>query len=177
LSDSQPEEIAFLPFHAVNDFMTAEYRLSVIRLVFDRLGELPEERRLPIERLSRRLVQVPGFRNSAKAPTHLKARPAASAFEKNPELALAVLAAWAELHPDLRRRVFAVLEGRGWSLLPEEADRTQMPGFLPRWPASDNFDAIQADYAAAHPDEHPNPDDVSLMAVWLGGRLPYHLDE
>lgn len=170
------EQIAFLPFHAINDFMNGGFRQSVIRLVLTRQGELSNERRLPIERLTRQAVQVPGFRNSAKAPAAVKVKPMAEAFEKNPELVAAVLSAWAELNPGLRQEVHTLLTERGWEILPPEADRSVLPGFLPSWPKDEDFEALNAAYREKYPDSQAADDDISLMCVWLSGRLPYHLE-
>jgi hypothetical protein len=169
------QKAAFFPFHAINDFMTDEFRLDVVRTVFNRLEELPEEQRGAVDRLSKKLVQVPGFRNSAKAPNALKIKPAAGAFEKSPPLVAAVLSAWAWLHPELRQQVYDLLVSRGWEVLPPEADRTRLPGFLTRWPKKEDFEAINAAISEAYPGQEAASNDVSLMTVWISGRLPYTL--
>lgn len=168
------EEIAFIPFHAVNDFMNDDYRLSVIRSVSAGLDQLPGELRGPVDRAIRQVVRVPGFRNSAKAPAAVKARPMAEAFVKSPQLVSAVLAAWGEIHAGLRQNVYDLLTARGWELLPPQADRTQLPGFLTEWVGSEDFDGLYAAFQAQFPESQASKDDVSLMAVWLSGRLPYH---
>src|SRR5512139_2956500 len=92
----------FLPFHAINEFMRSDYRLEVVRVTLNSLSVLPESFRLPIEQMTRMLVQVPGFRNSAKAPLGRRIKPTTDAFEKSPHLVAAILFAWAEVHADLR---------------------------------------------------------------------------
>ncbi len=175
-STTNDQQIAFLPFHVINDFMKDSFRQSVIRAVLTRQSELPGERRALIERLTRQVVQVPGFRNSAKAPATIKVKPMAEAFEKNPGLVAAVLAAWAELNPGLRQEVHSLLTERGWEILPAEADRSVLPGFLPNWPKDEDFEALNAAYREKYPESQAADDDVSLMCVWLSGRLPYHLE-
>jgi len=166
-------EISFLPFHAINEFMTDEYRLEVVRSVLYSLPDLPGPYSASINRIVRQLVKIPGFRMSDKAPTAVKTRPVARAFEKDPELVAAILAAWAEFHADLRQRVYDCLTGIGWELLPVDADRTQFPGFLPSWPAGQDFDSIYQVYQEKYPGTEESSNNVSLMTVWLGGRLPY----
>ena len=44
-----------------------------------------------------------------------------------------VLQGWSELKPELREKMFAMLQARSWlNLLPAEADRSKLPGFLTR---------------------------------------------
>jgi hypothetical protein len=175
IDDDEEEEVAFLPFHALNEFMRDDYRLDVIRFTLSALPELPEQFRTPVERLTHQVVKVPGFRNSEKAPLGKRLRPTASAFEKSPALVVAILAAWAEGHPELRQQVFDLLIARGWDVLPPEADRTQLPGWLTRWPEGESFESIGEAFAERYPGVEANLDDISLMVVWLLVRLPYDI--
>ncbi len=163
----------FLPFHAINEFMREDYRLEVVRSTLHALEILPPEARDPLNRLTRKLVQTPGFRNSAKAPASIRARPTAEAFTKSPQLAAAVLSAWAEAHLDLRQQVYDLLAERGWQMLPPDADRTRTPGFMMTWPKGEDFDSLNAAFKEKYPQIQANPNDVSLMVVWLSLRLPY----
>lgn len=170
------DTIQFLPFHALNNFMRDDYRLEVVRKAVHAMPDLPEDHRSSLERQIRQSVRVPGFRNSSKAPASLKVKPAAEAFEKNPALVAAVLYAWAETVPDLRQRVYDLLQARQWPILPPEADRTQLPGFMPTWPKGEDFDILNEAYAEMYPDDSASSDDVSLMIVWLSARLPYSFE-
>jgi hypothetical protein len=167
------DEMAFLPFAAINNFMRPDYRLEVVRYVLQHLATLTPPRRVAIDALTRQIVRVPGFRNSAKAPAGPKARPLAEATEKHSELMGLILASWAELHPELADRVHALLTGRGWDVLPAAADRLTLPGFLPTWPKDEDFDVLLAAYAEQFPDHPAADDDISLMVVWLSLRLPF----
>lgn len=167
----------FLPFHAINEFMRPDYRLEVIRSTLTSLPDLSEPFRSSIDQLTRAIVQVPGFRNSAKAPLIKRVKPTATAFEKSPHLVAAILSAWSELHPDLRQQVFDLLLERGWELLPPSADRTQLPGFMTTWPNGESFEILTRAYTDKYPDNKLSNDDVSLMIVWLSVRLPYQFEE
>jgi hypothetical protein len=171
------DSVRFLPFHALNEFMRQDYRLTVVRSALSALPSLPGNLRAAVDKLSKKLVRVPGFRNASQAPTSVRVAPTATAFEKNAELTAAILAAWAEAHPDLRQEVFDLLTARGWEVLPLEADRAKLPGFLTRWPKGEDFDVLNKAYAEAHPGQEHNTDDVSLMVVWVSGRLPVDTDE
>jgi hypothetical protein len=147
----------------------------VIKSVLLSLNDLPDELRFNIERLTKRIVKVPGFRNSTKAPVGVRIKPTVDAFEKDPDLTAAILAAWAENHNSLRQNVYDLLNSRGWELLPPDADRTKLPGFLTKWPKDENFEILNDAYKTMYLGEQTNDDDISLMVVWLSGRLPYEM--
>lgn len=177
MPEPSDKKVRFLPFHAVNEFMTDDYRLDILRVVFTSQMLLSEERQNAIDRLCKRYIQVPGFRNAVKAPAALKVKPAAQAFQKSSEMVAGSLAAWAEIKGDLQQRVYDLLKNRSWDLLPIETDRTRLPGFITVWPKGEDFDAIQKAYAQAYPDSPASDNDIALMTVWVTGRLPYELAE
>jgi hypothetical protein len=173
----EDQTIQFLPFHAVNEFMRNDYRLEVVRSTLSALPDLPEQFRTRIDQMTRQIVHVPGFRNSAKAPLSKRVKPTAEAFEKSPELVAAILSAWAEAHKELRQQVFDLLIERNWEILPPEADRTQLPGFYITWPKGENFEILAEAFAQKHPESQTNQDDISMMIVWLSVCLPYQFEE
>lgn len=171
------DQISFLPFHAVSQFMRDDYQMQVARAVLEGWNTIPEASRKTISQYTQRSLRVPGFRNATKAPLLARLKPSAEAIGKNAAFAAAMLSAWASLHPDLMQKIYNLLTARGWKLLPIEADRTKIPGFLPRWQASENFDVLIADFRTRHPEDATSDDDICLMSVWLAGRLPYQLVE
>ena len=166
----------FLPFHAINEFMREDYRLTVIRGVLHALNQLPPDYRQAIEKQTKRSVKVPGFRNSTLAPAGVRVAPTSSAFQKYPDMVGAILAAWVELHTDLRQQVYELLTERGWDLLPPEANRAKLPGFMIHWPKGEDFEAINKAFKEKYPQESVSNDDISLMTVWLADRLPYKVE-
>jgi len=166
------KQAEYIPIHAINEFMRNDYRLTVIRTALSALSGLERGLSVPIDRLTKKLVRVPGFRNSVKAPVSVKAVAMVKPFEKSPKLVAAILAAWAESKAELRQQVYNLLTGREWKILPVEADRTKLPGFLTRWPEEDSFEVLYTAYTEANPDYDASIDDVSLMVTWLAGRLP-----
>jgi len=173
MSDKKQE---FLPFHAINEFMRDDYRLAVVRATLHGEGQLPAEFREAIDKQTKRNVKVPGFRNSTLAPAGVRVTPTANAFEKSPDLAGAILAAWAETQTELRQQVFDLLTERGWELLPMDVNRAKLPGFLIHWPKGEDFEAINKAFAEKYPQSPVNADDISLMTVWLGDRLPFKVE-
>jgi hypothetical protein len=164
-----------IPFHALNEFMRPDFRLHVVRTALAAQAGLPDNQRATLERLTKKLVTVQGFRNSAKAPARVRAVPTAEAFENSPDLVGAILAAWAEANSELRDQVFFMLHERGWHLLPLEAHRERLPGFFILWPESEDFQTLYKDYMERNPESKASDDDVSLMVVWVGMRLPYQM--
>jgi hypothetical protein len=195
-------EVEFLPFHAINEFMRDDFRLKVVRSTLGALVNLPESHRNSLNHLTKKLVTIPGFRHSDKAPTFVRAIPTAKAFGKSAELVAAILAAWAESHATLRTQVYELLVSRGWktfqaeamgtsirsladvpqlktekdwSILPIDADRTRLPGFLAHWPKGETFEALYQAFSEKFPDAQATLDEASLMAVWLALRLPVNI--
>lgn len=166
------KQAAFLPFHALNEFMRPDYRQAVVQSVILGTPSLPEKQQSALNQAIKKMVQVPGFRNSTQAPAPVKVKPSIRAFEKSASFVALVLAAWSEINHELRQQVYELLTGRGWELLPTDADRTKLPGFLTTWPKDEDFSVINKAFTEAYPETQATPDDISLMAVWLAGRLP-----
>lgn len=156
--------------------MRDDFRQTVIRRTMNAYADLPENLRANIDKQTKKSVTIPGFRNSVKAPVGLKIRLMNDAFEKRADLVGALLAGWAETHAELRQQVYDLLTERGWEVLPIEADRTKLPGFLTVWPANEDFEVLNAAYKAKHPDSEATEDDVSLMAAWISTRLPFEVE-
>jgi hypothetical protein len=199
METNMDNKLQFLPFHAINEFMRPDFRLSVIRDVLNNTNTLPSEQALAVANITKRTVKVPGFRNSEKAPNLVKVMPMVKSFAKSPELVGIILSAWAAVHNDLFDQVYSLLKHRNWPLieaeqdisfatlssdilnkwpiLPPGMDRKSIPGFLPRWPKGEDFETLYTTYKELYPSGEASIDQVSLMAVWLALRLPYTIEE
>jgi hypothetical protein len=166
------KNVQFYPYHVINEYMVPEYRQNVIHTVFIQLEKLSSSRRSTILNLVKRMINVPGFRNSSLAPLSLRIKGANKTFESNPDFVAQVLSAWCELNLDLAGQVYQLLRGRNWVLLPVEADRTKIPGFLMNWPEGESYEVINPAFTQSWPESKASEDDVRLMVVWLSGRLP-----
>ncbi len=174
MNDKQAQ---FLPFSAINEFMLEEYRNQVLQVVLNGMNQLPPQRKAALSSQIKKHVQVPGFRNSAQAPAPLKLRGATSAFQRHSDFVAVVLQAWSDLNPDLRQQVYDMLVQRGWEVLPADADRSKLPGFMIDWPEEENYDTLDAAFAETYPEAKAEPYDMRLMVVWVGARLPYNATE
>jgi len=171
MTEEKPK-MEFIPFHAINEFMRSDYRMILLRNTLLALPDLSSRTQASVNKLTKKHVKVPGFRNSAKAPASVKAVAMVKPFEQQPKLVAAILSAWAEANPELCQQIFDILIGFDWKLLPLEANRARLPGFLSQWPEEQDYEAIYDTFAEAYPESEYGIDDVSLMAVWLSLRLP-----
>ncbi|HWQ05305.1 MAG TPA: hypothetical protein VN452_08110 [Longilinea sp.] len=172
---SEPQQTQFFHFHTINEFMLPDYRQQVLTQVISNLDNLPVDLRSRLNGHIRNLVKVPGFRNSGLAPVPVKVRGSIQAFEQSPKFTASVLAGWCTLNEELARQTFDFLTARGWTLLPLEADRTKLPGFLTHWPKAEQFDVLDEAFRDQYPETIYSDNDISLMVVWLSARLPYEL--
>ena len=194
-----PEKTEFLPFHAINEFMRPDFRLNVIRETLTAQATLDEPCVTELNQQIKKRVTVPGFRNSDKAPALIKILPTSKAFEKYPDLVVAILSCWAETQSELRDQVYTLLKTRNWSMLlenegidaaslsidaikewpifPIKMNRARLPGFFTHWPKGEDFEILYKTFTELFPDSNASIDKVSLMVVWLSMRLPYQVDE
>lgn len=172
MSDNQ---IEFLPFNALNEFLLTDYRLKLLQEVFTNHNNLPNDLQTDLTKYVKKLIKVQGFRNSTQAPPALKARASVSPFERSSGFVATVMAAWCYLHADLAKRVIEFLTGRGWKVLPLDTDRTKLPGFLTRWPEKDTFEELDEEFIKTYPDDKTHEYDLNLMISWVWARLPVEL--
>jgi len=169
----EKETTSTLPFHAINEFMRDDFRMEIIRKTLLALPSLSSEFREPIDRLTNRFIQVQGFRNSAKAPVGMRLKPSAETFKKNPEFARSIVSTWAAINPELIKQVSDLLVERNWQPM-SAGNLNDQPGFLTTWPSGESFETVIIAFQEKYPDSTQNPDEVSLMVVWVSGRLPYN---
>ncbi len=169
------DKISYLPFHAINEFMLPDYRREIIKFVLSNLSQLSDGSQREINSLVRKYVNVQGFRNSSQAPLMLKVNGAIATFEKSPQFVAAILNGWQQLKTVLAEEISQLLLNRSWQILPKEADRTKLPGFMTKWPQSETFEMLTSEYSNSHPDSSVSENDITLMIVWLSNRLPYEM--
>jgi hypothetical protein len=169
------KQAKFMPFNAINEFMLDEFRIHVIHEVLSSMDKIDSDLRKDLLGLIKNLVKIPGFRNSLQAPLSVKTRAVITQFERNPNLTVDILAAWAEIHSDLAQVVYDLLKQRGWELLPTDTQREKLPGFLTTWDKKESFEVLDEAFAALSPAFAASTDEFRLMVVWLSTRLPYEM--
>lgn len=166
------EKKAYLPFHAVNEFMRDDFRLVIIQDVLSHLDHCKVESRSKLIKLINKSIHVPGFRNSSQAPLGIKVKNSQGVFTKSTEFAAAVMECWSQIHIELRKKIYDLLIDTGWKIPGESENRAELPGFQLDWPEEQNFDffiqAIRQNYSEIQESD----DEISLMVVWVGNRLP-----
>ncbi len=167
------EQAQFLPFNAINLFMRNDFRSEVVKTALMTIPQASKAVQRRFDSLTKQWASIPGFRNSVQAPLGLKIKSFTTAFEKSPEVATFVLQQWADHNADLRQKVYDFLVERHWELLPVEADRSKLPGFIPTWPEGEDFEKLYTAFTTRYAEIEASQDDVSLMVVWLSTRLPY----
>lgn len=165
----------FLPFHAVNEFMRDDYRLSILQEVMTHLEDCDKDKIMRINRLFVKAVQIPGFRNSSLAPVAVRIKHSVDLFKKSPEFSALMIECWSERHQVLKQAVWQILDAKNWKPLPTQADRTQLTGFMVNWPKGDTFDHLSKLINESNPEMNESDDNISLMVVWVGNKLPYNL--
>jgi hypothetical protein len=166
----------YLPFHAINEFMRDDYRIIVISEVLSQQDKISPEKRSLIGKIIAKYVTVQGFRNSNLAPAGRKAKASVALFERSPEYVALIVESWTSLHEELAKTVYEILSEHAWEKLPGiDVDRSTLPGFLIHWPKADTFDVLIKAVQEKKPELKESDDNISLMAVWLGNRLPYDL--
>lgn len=166
----------FLPFSAINEFMTEEFRHQVIAETLTNQDKLPKDILHDLKQALMQKARIEGFRNSWLAPINLRIRAAEKVFQSDDRFTGTVLRAWAAVHPNLLIQVVAFLGGRGWDVLPAELDRSKLPGFETTWKTGETFDTLCRSFREMYPTELSD-DHISLMCVWVSVRLPYKLTE
>lgn len=172
---NKQKKAQFLPWSAINAFMMKDFQHEVLKEVLSNYAQLASAQRTGLNKMIKRGVKVNGFRNAVAAPLAIKVNSSVDLFENNAAFAGLILDSWHTLYPDLRKQVYDLLVSRGWEILPEGADRTKLPGFLAQWPKQDEFDVLVAAFRDTYSDETYSDNQISLMSVWLSGRLPYEL--
>lgn len=171
------KKVRFLPFHAINEYMLDDYRQLVIQSVLGNFNKLAEDRQKKINGLIKNHVRIQGFRNSSVAPLPLKINGCIDTFKKSHDFVAQIISGWSEINNDSKNMVFEFLDGKAWKLLPQEADRSVLPGFMLEWPKEDSFEELIQTFREKYPDYSISDDDISLMIVWLSNRLPYEMVE
>ena len=136
------------------------------------MEDCTSESRSKLNKLINKSIHVAGFRNSSQAPLGIKVKNSQGVFTKSTEFAAVVMECWSQIHGELRKKIYDLLIDAGWKIPRESEDRSELPGFQLDWPEEQNFDFFTQAIRQGSPEIRESDDEISLMVVWVGNRLP-----
>jgi hypothetical protein len=160
---------SFMPWIAVNEFMSDEYRSIVIKRALSHLPQATYELKhfacLTLDKL-----KVPGFRSFALAnspASRYRVIPVvAEAFQDNLEVAAAIICLWAEASREIIEELrLAATAAKGLTFVPELTWDTGRKGYID-FAETVALAEVADSLAADRP--HPESDDIRLAVLWLG---------
>ena len=163
---------SLLPLISLNVFLLPDFRREILTTVLDQKDDLSPEIKQEFRQAIKEFVKISGFRNPLAAPQALQVRAMESPFEKESRFVKAILSSWADINSDLQAKVQAVLPELGFEpndqapLYPDPEN-----AFAVGWPEDLSFEKL-ADLVKQKTETDASSNEISLMTVWLTGRLP-----
>jgi len=163
---------SLLPLISLNVFLLPDFRREILTTVLNQKDNLPPEIKQEFRQAIKEFVKISGFRNPLAAPQALQVRAMESPFEKESRFVKAILSSWADLKLDLGAKVQSVLPELGFEpndqapLYPDPEN-----AFAVGWPEDLSFEKL-ADLVKQKTETDASSNEISLMTVWLTGRLP-----
>ena len=163
---------SLLPLISLNVFLLPDFRREILTTVLDQKDNLSPEIKQEFRQAIKEFVKISGFRNPLAAPQALQVRAMESPFEKESRFVKAILSSWADINSDLQAKVQAVLPELGF----EPNDQAPIypdpeNAFAVGWPENLSFEKL-ADMVKQKTETDASSNEISLMTVWLTGRLP-----
>jgi len=163
---------SLLPLISLNVFLLPDFRREILTTVLNQKDNLSPEIKQEFRQAIKEFVKISGFRNPLAAPQALQVRAMESPFEKESRFVKAILSSWADINSDLQAKVQAVLPELGFEpndqapLYPDPEN-----AFAVGWPEDLSFEKL-ADLVKQKTETDASSNEISLMTVWLTGRLP-----
>jgi len=163
---------SLLPLISLNVFLLPDFRREILTTVLNQKDNLSPEIKQEFRQAIKEFVKISGFRNPLAAPLALQVRAMESPFEKESRFVKAILSSWADINSDLQAKVQAVLHELGFEpnvqapLYPDPEN-----AFAVGWPEDLSFEKL-ADLVKQKTETDASSNEISLMTVWLTGRLP-----
>ncbi len=163
---------SLLPLISLNVFLLPDFRREILTTVLNQKDNLSPEIKQEFRQAIKEFVKISGFRNPLAAPQALQVRAMESPFEKESRFVKAILSSWADLKLDLGAKVQSVLPELGFEpndqapLYPDPEN-----AFAVGWPEDLSFEKL-ADLVKQKTETDASSNEISLMTVWLTGRLP-----
>ena len=163
---------SLLPMISLNVFLLPDFRREILTTVLNEKDTLSPENKRELTQAIREFVKISGFRNPLAAPQALQVRAMESPFEKESRFVKAILSSWADINSDLQANLQSVIPELGFEtndqapLYPDPEN-----AFALGWPEDLSFEKL-ADLVKQKTEIDASSDAISLMTVWLTGRLP-----
>jgi len=163
---------SLLPLISLNVFLLPDFRREILTTVLNQKDDLSPEIKQELRQAIKEFVKISGFRNPLAAPQALQVRAMESPFEKESRFVKAILSSWADINSDLQAKVQAVLPELGF----EPNDQAPLyhdpeNAFAVGWPEDLSFEKL-TDLVKQKTETDASSNEISLMTVWLTGRLP-----
>ena len=169
MPDSGPPEDKSLQFNAVFGVMNRTHRDEVVSRALgfrDRLSG--DVNNALISAIQKSRIRVTGYRDPLRAPHTLLRDPISQALDFQPELAGALLRAWAESQQALHDRIVEHLKEAG---LEAEYPDFEAGRFRRRWPQN-NWHSHRDTFTQRNAEGYFSEDDAALMLSYVAGRAP-----
>lgn len=163
---------SLLPMISLNVFLLPDFRREILSTVLNEKDALSPENKQELTQAIREFVKISGFRNPLAAPQALQVRAMESPFEKESRFIKAILSSWADINSDLQTNLQSVIPELDFEpnhqapLYPDPEN-----AFALGWPEDLSFEKL-ADLVKQKTEIDASSDAISLMTVWLTGRLP-----
>jgi hypothetical protein len=157
---------------SLNVFLLPDFRREILSTVLNEKDTLSPENKRELTQVMREFVKISGFRNPLAAPQALQVRAMESPFEKESRFVKAILSSWVDINSDLQTDIQSVIPDLGFELN-DQAPLYPDPenAFALGWPEDLSFEKL-ADLVKQKTEIDASSDAISLMTVWLTGRLP-----
>ena len=165
-------EKEYLPFKTINVFLDHAHLQKTLEFILKNINKLPKANQIAFSNAFKEYVNILGFRNPTRAPLQLQVNAYATAFEDKDEVIPFTLSTWAKINDQLAGEVKSWLDSEGWKDLSEEKTFEESKGFLHDWPDNLSVEELTEKFLKAHPKLDVNEEDLTLMILWIFGRLP-----
>lgn len=165
-------EVEYLSFKTINVFIERGFLEEILTQILTNLRDLSKENQIEFNQHFKKYVTVLGFRNPKHAPLPLQVKAFATAFEEKEEVIPFTLSTWAKIKDDLANAVLKWLQSENWDDLALVRNFDDDQGFKNDWPDDLSLDTVIEDYQKDHADMEVSKDDLTLMILWVSGRLP-----
>ena len=168
MPDSGPSDEKSLRLSVVYEVMNQAYREEVVRRALGFRGQISADANSALNSaIQRSRIRVTGYRDPLRAPHTLLRDPISQALDFNPELAGAVLRAWAESQQQLHDKIVEHLRDSG---LEAEYPDFQAGRFRRRWPQH-SWHSQREKFMQENAAGDFSEDDAALMLSFVTGRV------